>query len=72
MLEQLLFPAPSCKPGARRYAEPEWAALVREMKRPGVNLSILFEEYQAVHPEGYGYSARAGGNRHLRPIITAT
>ena len=26
------------------------------MKRPGVNLSVLFEEYQGVHPEGYVYS----------------
>jgi transposase len=55
-LDQLLFPAPSCKAGARRYPEPDWAVLVREMKRPGVSLSILFEEYEAVHPVGYGYS----------------
>ena len=56
MLEQLLFPSPSSKPGARHYPEPDWAALVREMKRPGVNLSVLFEEYREVHPEGYRYS----------------
>jgi transposase len=55
-LEQLLFPAPHSKPGARRYIEPDWSALVREMKRPGVNLSVLFEEYQGVHPDGYAYS----------------
>jgi transposase len=55
-LEQLLFPAPSCKAGARRCPEPDWAALAREMKRPGVSLSILWEEYEAVHPQGYGYS----------------
>ena len=55
-LEQLLFPAPSSKPGARRYPEPDWAALVREMKRPGVSLLILWEEYDAAHPQGYGYS----------------
>jgi hypothetical protein len=30
--------------------------LVREMKRPGVNLSVLFEEYRAVYPDGYAYS----------------
>jgi len=30
--------------------------LVREMKRPGFNLSVLFEEYQAVYPDGYAYS----------------
>jgi transposase len=44
-LEQLLFPAPSNRPGARRHVKPDWSALVRETKRPGVNLSILFEEY---------------------------
>jgi transposase len=55
-LEQLLFPAPSSKPGARRYPEPDWVALVREMKRPGVSLLILWEEYDAAHPQGYGYS----------------
>jgi transposase len=52
-LEQLLFPAPSHKLGARHYPEPDWAALVREMKRPGVSLSILWEEYDAVHPQGW-------------------
>ena len=26
------------------------------MKRPGVNLSVLFEEYQAAYPDGYAYS----------------
>ena len=33
-LEELLFPAPRNRPGARRYVEPDWSALVREMKRP--------------------------------------
>jgi len=26
------------------------------MKRPGVNLSVLFEEYRGVYPDGYAYS----------------
>jgi transposase len=55
-LEQRLFPASSTKLGARRHPEPDWALLVREMKRPGVSLLILWEEYDAVHPQGYGYS----------------
>lgn len=55
-LEQLLFPAPSNQLGARRHPEPDWAALVREMKRPGVNLLILWEEYDAAHPNAYRYS----------------
>jgi len=55
-LEQLLFPATTAPPGVRRHPEPDWAALVREMKRPGVSLMILWEEYQGAHPQGYGYS----------------
>lgn len=57
VLEQRLFPKQAAaKPGLRRHAEPDWAVLVREMKRPGVSLMILWEEYQAVHPQAYGYS----------------
>ena len=37
-------------------AQPDWPAIHREIKRPGVTLSLLWEEYRAVHPEGYGYS----------------
>jgi transposase len=55
-LEQLLFPAPNGTLGARRHPEPDWAALAREMKRPGVSLSILWEEYDAAQSQGYGYS----------------
>lgn len=44
--------------GARFHAEPDWVVLARELKRPGVNLVILWEEYRATHPEeeGYAYS----------------
>jgi transposase len=56
VLEERLFAASGSKPGARRRAEPDWAALVREMKQPGVNLTVLWEEYGAAHPGGYGYS----------------
>ena len=42
--------------GARFHAAPDWAVLARELKRPDVNLMILWEEYRASHPEGYAYS----------------
>ena len=35
------------RPGLRRRAEPDWASLAREAKRPGVNLMVLWEEYRA-------------------------
>src|SRR5665213_1596645 len=56
VLEERLFARAGSKPGLRRRAEPEWAALVREMKRPGVNLMVLWEEHRESHPDGYGYS----------------
>jgi transposase len=40
----------------RRCAEPDWNALHRELKRKHVTLSILWEEYIAVHPDGFRYS----------------
>ena len=44
------------KSGFRRRAEPDWAAFARELKRPGVNLMVLWEEYRETNPDGYGYS----------------
>jgi transposase len=55
-LEERLFSSRGVKPGRRCRVEPDWPVLVREMKRPGVNLLILREEYRDAHPDGYGYS----------------
>jgi transposase len=44
------------RPGVRRRFEPDWSSLVREAKRPGVNLMVLWEKYREVYPDGYGYS----------------
>jgi transposase len=55
-VEERLFASAGTKPGFRRRIEPDWAALVREMKRPGVNLTVLWEEYRQAQPGGYGYS----------------
>jgi transposase len=54
-LERRLFPQVSLK--GRQFAQPDWAAVHRELKRPGVTLSLLWEEYRGRHPDGYGYSA---------------
>jgi len=56
MLEQRLFANAGAKSGHRRHAEPDWASVHREMKRKHVTLSILWEEYIALHPSGYRYS----------------
>ena len=54
-LERRLFDNGGVRAGARHYVEPDWAAVARELKRPGVTLMIPWEEYRAVHPDGYAY-----------------
>jgi transposase len=61
-----LFVNAGVRVGARFHAEPDWSALVRELKRPGVNLLVLWEEYRAVHPEGYAYSRYVAAKIMLR------
>jgi transposase len=55
-LERRLFVNGGVRAGARHYVEPDWAAVARELKRPGVNLMVLWEEYRSVHADGYAYS----------------
>jgi transposase len=53
-LEARLYPP---TPVAQERALPDFAALYRELKRRGVTLALLWQEYRQVHPDdGYGYS----------------
>jgi len=39
-----LFVNAGVQVGTRFHTEPDWPALVRELKRPGVNLIVLWDE----------------------------
>jgi transposase len=54
-LEQRLYPR-SAGDTQGPFPQPNWAYLHRELRRKGVTLSLLWEEYRAIHPDGYGYS----------------
>jgi transposase len=54
-LERLLYPR-TAREAARRAFQPDWAYVHRELRRKGVTLRLLWEEYRADNPEGYGYS----------------
>jgi transposase len=54
-LAQLLFPPRAAVPVERRPV-PDWAAVHQELKRKGVTLWLLWQEYKAAHPQGYHYS----------------
>lgn len=77
-LERLLFPPPPHRSAVR--PEPDWPGVHLELRRPGVTLSLLWEEYRAGHagssPEGYGYSwfcqHYRGWAQHLSPTMRQT
>jgi transposase len=35
---------------------PEWGHVHAQLRRRGVTLALLWEEYRGHHPDGYGYS----------------
>jgi transposase len=71
-LEAHLFTRPS-GPATRERALPDWAALHQELKRPGVTLMLLWQEYRAQHAQGYAYSQFCeryrGWVRRLKPSM---
>src|SRR3982751_5934202 len=40
---------------------PDWAEVERELRRRGVTRALLWQEYRARHPDGFGYSRFCGG-----------
>ena len=53
-LDRLLFPPPA--PASAHRPLPAWPEVHRQMRRKGMTLQLLWQEYLAVHPEGYQYS----------------
>src|SRR5919201_372534 len=54
-LERLLFPSPLARSPAT-HVVPDWAIVHHELKRKGVTLFLLWQEYKAATPDGMPYS----------------
>ena len=53
-LEARLYPPAPHSHQAR--PEPDWPAVHTALRRKGVTLDLLWQEYQAIYPDGYRYS----------------
>ncbi|PTB24597.1 hypothetical protein C9I56_33105, partial [Paraburkholderia caribensis] len=53
-LEARLYPPPTQREPP--CGMPHWPTVHREIGKPGVTLDLLWQEYRAQHPDGYGYS----------------
>ena len=54
-LEALLYPPTA--PSAVARPVPDWPGVRRELRRKGVTLDLLWQEYKTEHPDGYRYSS---------------
>ena len=56
-LEARLYPASMAMAQlSARRPRPNWVAIHRELKRSGVTLELLWQEYREQHSDGYSYS----------------
>jgi transposase len=69
-LERRLFTLPTFEQTPTKPL-PDWTHVHRELKRRGVTLPLLWEEYRAAHADGYGYSRFCDLYRAWRGTISA-
>jgi len=65
-LERQLFTAPGGRPAA------DWAKLHEELKRRSMTLVVLWQEYRAEYPGGYGYGRFCDLYGEWRRSVSAT
>lgn len=70
-LERLLFTPAGFYEGPTR-PQPDWSRMHAELRRRGVTLLLLWEEYRAEHADGYGYSRFCDLYGEWRKGVTAT
>ena len=70
-LERRLF-TPAAFEGHPEQPLPEWNQVHKELKRRGVTLLLLWEEYRGEHADGYGYSRFCDLYRRWRKTISPT
>jgi transposase len=70
-LERKLF-APTGYNPPRSKPLPDWGHVHAELRRRGVTLALLWEEYRGHYPDGYGYSRFCDLYVEWRHGITAT
>jgi transposase len=55
-LELLLFPAPQPASQSTQRPIPDWSYVDKELRRRNVTRRLLWDEYRATHPDGFGYT----------------
>jgi transposase len=70
-LERRLFP-PSDGSQSSVRTEPDWTVIHAEMKKRGVTMTLLWQEYIAEQPQGYAYSWFCERYRDWKKAVSPT
>jgi len=70
-IERLVYP-PTPVTAKDRRPQPDWAAVHRDLRRPGVTLQLTWEEYREAYPDGYGYSRYCDLHRSWEKRLSPT
>ena len=62
-LKEKLYDKPA---STKKRTLPDWSEVHRELKRKGVTLNLLWQEYKEAHPDGYQYTWFCTGYRKWR------
>ncbi len=71
-LLQILEGKNTSRPERYQVLDSQFESFVKELKRPGVTLERLWQEYRAEHPDGYGYSQFCYHFQHWRSTSALT
>jgi transposase len=73
LLERLMNPVATPEPAAPPKPLPDWPTIHQQLRRKGLTLQLLWQEYRLVHPEGYSYSRFCelyeGWAKTLEPVL---
>lgn len=69
-LDALLYPPPA--PSSTKRPMPDWSQVHQEMKRKGVTLFLLWQEYKVQFPEGFQHSRYSELYRIWRGKLTVS
>jgi len=70
-LERLLYP-PAAAPKSDQRPLPDLSYVHQELKRKGVTLFLLWQEYKAQHPDGFQYSRFCDLHRQFKGKLTVS
>jgi transposase len=70
VIEARLFKVSEANSPRKRHVQPDWKEIHLELRKPGVTLELLWQEYRNDHPEGLGRTQFSDYYREYRKKVS--